>query len=155
MHMEEIIGGLEGLNLCKGVFRGYALYITNQRVIGAKMKSRGKELLKFLMGWRGSVRGSLRPLEWKGESLKVSRLSAEETSTLLEDIRGRIDFEVRKQEIEKVELKKPGTFRAGHVKIKARGGEHKVLIVAGAREEYEYLKGLFKEFCPEKVEVVE
>lgn len=154
--MEEIKGGIEDLNIYKGVFRGYALYVTSERVIGAKMKRRGSELFKFLMGWRGSIKKSSTPLEWREEIVKIPTLTGEEASRVLEDLKGRIDFEVDKREIQKVELKKPGTLRPGHVKIRTTAGkEYTIGIVARATEDYEYLKELFKSFCPDKLEVKE
>jgi len=39
--LEEILGGLESLNIFKGIFRGYAFYVTSERIIGAKMKGKG------------------------------------------------------------------------------------------------------------------
>ena len=154
--MEEVRGGLESLNISRGILRGYALYVTSERIIGAKMKRRGRELFKLLMGWRGSLKDSLTPLEWRGETAKIPALTGEEARRVLEDVRGRIDFEVKKHEIQKVELRKPGALRPGHVKIRTTTGrEYKVVIVARATEEYDYLKELFKAFCPERLEVAE
>lgn len=154
MCLEEILGGLESLNIFKGIFRGYAFYVTSERIIGAKMKRKGKELFKFLMGWRGSIKKSLKPFEWRGKSIKIPKLSGEDAFNLLENLKERIDFEVRKHEIQEVELKKPGILRSGHVKIKTiTGKEYKVGIVAGCKEEYEYLKEILQEFCPEKIKV--
>ncbi len=150
--LEEILGGLESLNIFKGIWRGYAFYVTSERIIGAKMKKRRRELLKFLMGWRGSIKKSLKPFEWRSKSVKIPRLTGEDAFNLLEDLKERIDFNVRKHEIQEVELKKPGILRSGHIRIKTvTGKEYKVKIVAGCKEEYEYLKKILQEFCPEKL----
>ena len=148
--MEEILGGLESLNIAKGVLRGYALYVTNERIIGAKMK--GKELLKFLGGWKGDLKKSLTPFEWRGTTIKVPKLTGEDASRLLEDLKGRTGFEIKKHEIQEIELKKPGMLGGGHVKIKTGAGkEHKIRIIAGGKEEYEHLKETLQQFCPEKL----
>lgn len=152
--VEEILGGVESLNIFKGLWRGYAFYVTTERIIGAKMKSRGKELFKFFMGFRGSIKRSLKPLEWRGKTTKIPKLIGEDALKLLEDLKDRIDFEVKKHEIQEIELKKPGILRAGHIKIKTiTGKEYKVGIVASSKEEYEYIKGLLQEFHPEKLKI--
>ncbi|RLG73102.1 MAG: hypothetical protein DRO23_09505 [Thermoprotei archaeon] len=69
------------------------------------MKGKGKELFKFLMGWRGSVKKSLKPFERRGKSIKIPKLSGEDAFNISEDLKERIDFEVRKHEIWEVELK--------------------------------------------------
>jgi len=52
--LEGILGGLESLNIFKGIFRGYAFYVTSERIIGAKMK--GKGLRDFSNSlWAGEV----------------------------------------------------------------------------------------------------
>ena len=106
------------------------------------------------MGWRGSVKKSSKPFEWRGKSVKIPKLSGEDAFNLLEDLKERIDFEVRKHETQEVELKKPGILRSGHVKIKTiMGKEYKVGIVAGCKEEYEYLKETLQELCSEKIKI--
>jgi len=152
--LEEILGGLESLNIFKGILRGYALYVTSERIIGAKMRGRGKELFKFFMGWRGSTKKSLKPFEWRGKSVKIPKLTGEDAFRLLKDLEERKDFEVRKHEVQEIELKKPGIFKTGYVKVKTiTSKEYKVGIVAGSKEEYEYLKEILQEFSLEKVKV--
>jgi len=59
---------------------------------------------------------------------------------------------MRRNEIQEVELKKPGIFRVGYVKIRTIAeDEYKIGIIAGCKEEYEYLKEILQQLCPEKI----
>jgi hypothetical protein len=138
---EELQGGVVSPNLVRGRLRGYALYVTNKRVVGEKRPNAG---LGFLIGagMAGPVGGLIGHKMTDDENLKAVR-----------ELDERKDFEMRKEDIARIELRKPGTLVGGHVIFIPRTGEP-VKVKIGTRKDFEITINLMRKFLPEAVSSV-
>ncbi len=109
----------------KGLFAGYGVYATNQRLFGVK-RLRAAEPIEI--GRKGP--GDL---------------------DIVRELEHRRDFEVRKDDVSSIELQKPpGVFRMGHMRITLKSGQS-VEVKVGKQREYEQLKDVVMAFYPEVV----
>lgn len=89
-------------------------------------------------------------------SIVAQELSLDQKSRLISELEGRKDFEVRKEDVVELELKKPGFLRGmGHILIRTRSGEElKIYMNVDAKEEYEILLELMRIFKPDALRLV-
>ena len=125
----------------KGFLRGYGVYVTDRRIIGVKM--RGKGLLSGLGFAFGGVIGGL----------IASRMTRKEVDKTLSEIEKGKDFEVYRDDVTYIELKKPGRIKGGHLKIMRRFGDEIKIDISG-KKEYETLLGALQQFKPEALRVI-
>ena len=125
----------------KGFVAGYGIYATNLRIIGVKSR---KALAKGLVGAAiGGVAGAYIGM----------KLSTDQSVKMIQELEERKDFEVSKQNVSRVELKKPSIWRRGHIVITQVTGEAiKVLIVQ--KKDFQRLVELMRAFSPEVVTVI-
>ncbi len=138
---ERILGGVSSANMKKGFLRGYGVYVTDRRIIGVKM--RGKGLLSGLGFAFGGVIGGL----------IASRMTRKEVDKTLSEIEKGKDFEVYRDDVTYIELKKPGRIKGGHLKIMRRFGDEIKIDISG-KKEYETLLGALQQFKPEALRVI-
>ncbi len=138
---EQYLGGLESGRMKKGFVAGYGIYATNLRIIGVKSR---KALAKGLVGAAiGGVAGAYIGM----------KLSTDQSVKMIQELEERKDFEVSKQNVSRVELKKPSIWRRGHIVITQVTGEAiKVLIVQ--KKDFQRLVELMRAFSPEVVTVI-
>ena len=139
---EQYLGGLESGQMKKtGSIAGYGVYATNLRIIGVKSR---RGLAKALIG--AAVGG------FAGAYIGA-RLSTDQSVKMIQELEERKDFEVAKQNVSRVELKKPSIWRRGHIVISQVTGEAiKVMIVQ--KKDFEKLVELMRAFSPELVTVI-
>src|SRR6266849_1803254 len=125
----------------KGFVAGYRIYATNLRIIGVKSR---KALAKGLVGAAiGGVAGAYIGM----------KLSTDQSVKMIQELEERKDFEVAKQNVSRVELKKPSIWRRGHIIVSRVAGEAiKVMIVQ--KKDFEKLVELMRAFSPELVTVI-
>jgi hypothetical protein len=124
MEEEKYLGGVDSIQMRKGLFAGYGVYVTNLRLFGVKRR-RAAEPLEI--GERSSNAETIRDLEQ------------------------RRDFEVRREDVSAIEMQKPpGVFRMGHLQIKLKSGQT-VEVKVGKEREYEQLKDIVLAFYPQAV----
>ena len=138
---EQYLGGLESGRMKKGFVAGYGIYATNLRIIGVKSR---RALAKGLVGAAiGGVAGAYIGM----------KLSTDQSVKMIQELEERKDFEVSKQNVSRVELKKPSIWRRGHIVITQVTGEAiKVLIVQ--KKDFQRLVELMRAFSPEIVTVI-
>jgi hypothetical protein len=105
---ETFIGGVMSLLLSRGVFfgprGGYGLYFTTERLIGVDPGAHGgSELLGTVAGY---IDGELMPT-----------LAEEESSRVIAQLDQVKDFDLPKDSIRQIELKKPGSHGVGFGRI--------------------------------------
>jgi hypothetical protein len=152
-HMEDeiYVGGMTSANLKKGHMSGYGVYATSRRIIGVKKRKGvfGGHLLASALGGRaGTFKGSiLRPA-------LAQAFTKDESAKQITDLEKDKDFEINKEDISYIEIKKPGTFHRGHIKIMPAQGKE-IEISLGGREEFEHMRDLLGAFLPGAVRVAE
>src|SRR5437879_3232660 len=108
---EELQGGIVSPNLVRGYPRGYALYMTNKRVIGLKKPKVGIGGLVGI-GRKGPIGGLITQKATKDENVKMIR-----------EIDEKKDFDLRWDSITRIDFKKPGILVGGHVIFTSGSGE--------------------------------
>src|SRR2546422_9112094 len=105
---EMFLGGFAGGFLARGLTHiGYGIYFTTSRLIGVDLGANGGGALGGTLA--GFIQGELMP--------KVSSDESAKTITDLERLR---EFEIEKDQIRRIELKKPGLLATGHIVITPR-----------------------------------
>lgn len=106
---ETLLGGMSSPHLFKGVISGYAIFLTNKRIIGIKKPSEG---FKFGASIMPGLIGALS--RGKGTGTFFSE-NEENYPNISNEV---IDFEIPYSEIKKIEIKKsPSSFKPGNMKI--------------------------------------
>lgn len=151
MEEEVYFGGMTSANLKKGHMSGYGVYATSRRIIGVKKRKGvlGGWMVASLMGGRaGTVRGDL----LRGAFAQA--FTKDEGAKQISDLEKNKDFEIYKENVSAIEIKKPGTFHRGHIKIKPTQGKE-IEISMGGNEEFEHMRDLLGAFLPGAVRVEE
>nr|MDO8132958.1 hypothetical protein [Candidatus Njordarchaeum guaymaensis] len=151
MEEEQYLGGFTSANLKKGIMSGYGIYATNRRIIGTK--KRGGVLKGFLVASAlGGKAGTI-----KGDILRgafAQAFTKDESAKQIQDLEKNKDFDIYRDNIAQIEIKKPGTMRGGHIKIKPKQGKDIEVSMRG-REEYGHMVDLMRAFLPEALKVEE
>ncbi len=129
---EQFLGGFGSGFLARGFVPGYGVYATNLRIFGVRDPTTvsGGHLA-------GLVEGELMP-----------KLSAEENVKVIDSLDAKKEFDVPKDQISSIELKRPGLLGTGHMAIfPKRGGELKISI--RHRIGFERLRDVMQVFYPE------
>jgi hypothetical protein len=133
---ETFIGGFAGGFLERGFHIGYGLYFTSARLIGIDLGSHGGGALGGTLA--GFIRGELMP-----------NLSPEESGKVIEDLDRMKDFDIRKDQIRRIDLKKP-VLGIGHMTITPNQGDS-IRIKLRHRTAYDRLMQLTQAFSPDLV----
>ena len=143
MEGEWLIGEVASPQLKKKGFHkpGYGIYVTNSRIIG----------VEFPQGFYSSMLG--RP----DGRMRRKTIEAAAPKTLLELETMNKDFQIRKEQVTRIEVKKPGAMiGAGHLSITQRAGKTtEVVITAGGKKDFESIRDLMQKFLPGAVKVEE
>ena len=129
---EQFLGGFGSGFLARGFVAGYGVYATNLRLFGIHDPTpvSGGHL-------GGLVEGELMP-----------KLSSEENVKVIGILDAKKDFDFSKDQISRIELKRPGLLGTGHIAISPkRGGELKISI--RHRIGFERLRDVMQVFYPE------
>jgi hypothetical protein len=139
---EEYVGGVvSGRILRAGGIAGYGIYVTTQRVIGAKSR---KALWKGLAGAAiGGVTGAF----------VGSKLSRDQNAQMIDELEQKKDFEIARQNISTVEMKKPSFVHRGHMVIGTTSGDPVKIIIADGGD-YKRLLELMQSFRPDALKVI-
>jgi hypothetical protein len=151
MEEEMYLGGMTSANFKKGIMSGYGIYATSQRVIGTKKRGgvlKGFMVAGMLGGKAGTVKGNL----LRGAFAQA--FTKDESAKQIADLEKNKDFEIYKDDIAQIEIKKPGTMHRGHIKIKPKQGKEVEISMTG-REEFEHMRELFGVFLPGAIRVEE
>ena len=134
---EDVIGGFVSGHLAKGVIRGYGLYVTSDRIIGVK-----GGLKQVIGGIWGDALGGATPL------------ARDDIPKALERIEREKDFEVRRDELERVTIRRHkirSFFDITWGEIEIRASERKYTIRIGRDTgEVAKLRKMFAAFEPDK-----
>lgn len=133
---ETFLGGFAGGFLEKGFHVGYGLYFTTARLIGIDLGSHGGGALGGTLA--GFIKGELMP-----------NLSPEESAKVIEDLDRMKEFDIGKDQIRLIKLKKPG-LGVGHMTITPNHGDS-ITIKLRHRTAYDRLVQLTQAFSPEAV----
>ncbi len=131
---EMFLGGFASGFLARGFHIGYGLYFTTARVIGIDLGSGGGGALGGTMA--GFIDGQLMP-----------NVSPEESAKVIEQLEGMKEFDLMKDQISRIEVKKPGLFGSGHVTITPTNGKP-VKITLRHRIAYDRVMQLTRAFSP-------
>ena len=138
-------------NFKKGIMSGYGIYATTRRIIGTK--KRGGVLKGFMVaGMLGGKAGTI-----KGDILRgafAQAFTKDESAKQIADLDKNKDFDIYKENIGQIEIKKPGTMHRGHVKIKPKQGKD-IEISMAKGEEFGHMVDLMRAFLPEALKVEE
>jgi len=131
---ESFLGGF----LARGLTHiGYGIYFTTSRLIGIDLGANGGGALGGTMA--GFIHGELMP-----------QLSPEESAKTITDLERMRDFEMEKNQISRIELKKPGLLGTGHIVITPKEGKPEKITLRH-RIAYDRLMTLTQAFSPELV----
>ena len=133
---ETFIGGFAGGFLEKGFHIGYGIYFTTARVIGIDLGSQGGGALGGTLA--GFIHGELMP--------RLSREDSDRTIALLEGMK---DFDIDRDQIRQIDLKRPG-LGSGHMTITPISGGP-ITIKLRHRTAFDRLVQLTQAFSPELV----
>ncbi len=132
------LGGFASGFLARGLTHiGYGIYFTTNRLIGIDVGENGGGALGGTLA--GFIHGQLMP-----------QLSPEESARTIMDLDRIKDFEMEKNQISRIELKKPGLLGSGHIVITPREGKSEKIILRH-RMAYDRLMTLTQAFGPEIV----
>ena len=134
---EMFLGGFASGFLAKGFHIGYGLYFTTSRVIGIDLGSGGGGSLGGAMA--GFIEGQLMPT-----------VSQEESDRVIGKLEGMKEFDMMKDRISRIEIKKPGLLGTGHITITPTNGKP-VKITLRHRIAYDRIMQLTRVFSPELV----
>ena len=132
------LGGFAGGFLARGLTHiGYGIYFTTRRLIGIDLGANGGGALGGTLA--GFIHGELMP-----------KLSSEESAKTITDLEQMKEFEIEKDQISRIELKKPGLLGTGHIVITPKEGKPEKITLRH-RIAYDRLITLTKAFSPEVV----
>src|SRR5437667_2950522 len=133
---EMFLGGFAGGFLGRGLTHiGYGIYFTTSRLIGVDLGANvGGALGSTLAGF---IHGELMP-----------KLSSEESAKTITDLERMKEFEIEKDQISRMELKKPGLLGTGHIVIMPKEGKPEKITLRH-RIAYDRLMTLTQAFSPE------
>ena len=135
---EVFLGGFAGGFLARGLTHiGYGIYFTTSRLIGIDLGKNGGGALGGTLA--GFIHGELMP-----------KLTPEESDKTITDLDRIKDFEMEKNQISRIELKKPGMLGSGHIVITPMEGKPEKIILRH-RIAYDRLVTLTQAFSPEMV----
>jgi hypothetical protein len=135
---EIFLGGFASGFLARGLTRiGYGIYFTTRRVIGIDLGKNGGGALGGTMA--GFINGELMP-----------QLSHEESDKTIANLVRMQDFEMGKDQISRIELKKPGILGSGHIVFAPRQGKSEKITLRH-RMAYDRLLTLTHAFSPNMV----
>ena len=133
---EVFLGGFASGFLARGVTHiGYGIYFTTSRLIGIDLGANGARALGGTMA--GFIHGELMP-----------KLSPEESAKTITDLEQLKEFDMEKDQISRIELKKPGMLGTGHIVITLKEGRPEKITLRH-RIAYDRLMTLTKAFSPE------
>ncbi len=133
---EMFLGGFASGFLARGLTHiGYGIYFTTSRLIGIDLGANGGGALGGTMA--GFIHGELMP-----------KLSPEESAKTITDLYRMKDFEMEKDQISRIELKKPGLLGSGHIVITPKEGKPEKISLRH-RIAYDRLMTLTQAFSPE------
>ncbi len=132
------LGGFAGGFLARGLTHiGYGIYFTTSRLIGIDLSKNGGGALGGTLA--GFIHGELMP-----------KLTQEESEKTIKDLDRIKDFEMEKNQISRIELKKPGMLGSGHIVIMPMEGKAEKIILRH-RIAYDRLVTLTQAFSLEMV----
>jgi hypothetical protein len=159
---EQLFGGLMAAGLKKkGSFAaGYGIYFTSQRIIGVKTSK--WFVLILIIAALGGIGGGVAiglvigPASALAYLIAFSiitvvmgwgqrRLRFEDAMTL-EELDKRKDFDIPRDNISEIELKRPGAVRRGHLTILQKSGKTVGFLITQAPGLFEKLQGLVAGF---------
>ncbi len=135
---EEFVGGFAGGFLARGYIPGYGIYATTRRIIGVALTATpARNLLGGAVG--GFVQGELMP-----------RLSSDDNARVIQELDHKKEFDLSKEQISQIQIKKPGFLSTGRMVITSKAGERtKISLRYGVA--FERLRILMSAFYPEVV----
>lgn len=137
---EEIIGFIHSTNMAKKgrLKAGIAMYITKEKIMGAVK-------VKF-----GSIAAYL------GGDSNVDLKYWEKAKKIKEMIEKKKDFELSQNDVQSIQIKKPGVFKMGYVVFQTNNQELRLKIGSEiSDDEYDILYNLLNIFAPDKFQEVE
>ncbi len=133
--IETFLGGFASGFLARGLTHiGYGIYFTTERIIGIDLGANGGGSLGGTMA--GFIHGELMP-----------HLSPDESDKTISDLEQMKEFELTKEQISGIELKKPGLFGSGHIIITSSQGKPEKITLRH-RIAYDRLMTLTRAFNP-------
>ncbi len=137
---ETFIGGFMSGFLARGWFAGqigYGLYFTTARVFGVNPSRHGGSALTGTMA--GYIEGQLMP-----------SLASDENARVIEELDRVMDFDLGKDQIKQIELKRPGLLGLGRIRIVPMSGSS-ISLQLRHPIAYDRLLELTQAFGPELV----
>ncbi len=135
---EMFLGGFASGLLARGLTHiGYVIYFTTTRLIGIDLGANGGGALGDTMA--GFIHGELMP-----------QLSPEDSAKTITDLKQMKEFEMKRDEISRIELKKPVLLGTGHIVITPKEGKPEKIVLRH-RIAYDRLMTLTQAFSPEVV----
>jgi hypothetical protein len=144
---EKYLGGVTSKWLARGMIRGYAIHVTNKRIIGVKERRRtfeesGGGLVGFLLERRAE----------KKDTAEEERLEEDKGEQALEELLKTKDVEINKTDIKWMQLKKPGKIHQGHLRILLKSSQE-IQIKIGAPWIFDAVAQLIQSFYPQVLEM--
>ena len=135
---EVYLGGFSSPNLKRGLIKGYGIYATSHRIIGVKHRA-------------GVLAGAM-----LGGLVGAAVISASKDNSVkqIQELERKKDFEIFKDQISGIEVKKPKALSGGHIQITSKNTEQTKISLYG-KKEFEAIKELLNAFHPSVLKVQE
>jgi hypothetical protein len=152
---EYVVGGLTSSDMARPGSLGYAIYITNRRIIGVKKpglfaKAAGATVAGTVMG---AVLGI--GTKWTVRNTLGRDLTPEENMALLAELEKSKDFELMNQDVTLIQLKRKFFTNPGQIAFFLKGAQRTEITISLANDEVvDDLRALFTEHFPRVLKVV-
>jgi hypothetical protein len=152
---EYVVGGFTSSDMARPGSLGYAIYITNRRIIGVKKpglfaKAAGATVAGTVMG---AVLGI--GTKWTVRNTLGRDLTPEENMALLAELEKSKDIELMNQDVTLIQLKRKFFTNPGQIAFFLKGAQQTEITISLANDEVvDDLRALFAEHFPRVLKVV-
>ncbi len=145
--VEDYLGGFTSPLLRRGRMYGYGIYVTNRRLFGLKTNPAKALTGAVAEAAIGTAILVTLPAYFFRERVAEQMAKPDDRKKLITELEEKEAFEITKEEISEIEVKKPSTWRPGHILIKPKSGESIKIDLRGD-EEVKLTLDLLNRFSP-------
>jgi hypothetical protein len=152
---EYVVGGFTSSDMARPGSLGYAIYITNRRIIGVKKPGLFAKAMGATVA--GTVMGAVLGLgtKWTVRNSLGRDLTSEENRALLTELERSKDIELMNQDVTLIQLKRKFFTNPGQIAFFIKGAQRTDITISLANDEVvEDLRTLFTEHFPRVLKVV-
>lgn len=152
---EYVVGGFTSSDMARPGSLGYAIYITNRRIIGIKKPGLFAKAMGATVA--GTVMGAVLGVgtKWTVRNTLGRELTPEENRALLAELERSKDIELMNKDVTLIQLKRKFFTNPGQIAFFLRGAQRTDITISLANDDVvEDLRTLFTEHFPRVLKVV-